>query len=74
MKSRQELVLMKKSAEITARSLGKAQDIIRPGISEHDLGAEIEYYAKRLGAEGRAFPTLITSAERSSLPHGEPSH
>lgn len=43
---------------------------IRPGMTEAQLAAEIEYFARRNGAEGMSFDTLIAGGRRSALPHG----
>lgn len=69
-KSREEIEVMRKSAEITAKTLKKAKEFIQPGVRECDVAAEMEYHARKQGAEGVSFPTLVASAERSSLPHG----
>jgi Xaa-Pro aminopeptidase len=46
---------------------------IRPGVKESEVAAELEYAARRAGAEGMSFPTIIAGGERSSLPHGQAS-
>jgi Xaa-Pro aminopeptidase len=46
---------------------------IRPGVKENDVAAELEYAARKAGAEGMSFPTIIAGGERSSLPHGRAS-
>ena len=46
---------------------------IRPGVKESEVAAELEYAARRAGAEGMSFPTIIAGGERSSLPHGRAS-
>lgn len=46
--------------------------LVRPGISEYDLGLEIEFYFRRSGAE-LAFDPIVVSGERSARPHGRPS-
>lgn len=43
---------------------------IKQGMTEADLAAEIEYFARRNGAEGMSFDTLIAAGRRSALPHG----
>lgn len=43
---------------------------IKPGIRETEVAAEIEYAARRLGASGMSFETIIASGPRSALPHG----
>src|SRR6202040_2021617 len=46
---------------------------IRPGVRESEVAAELESAARRAGAEGMSFPTIIAGGERSSLPHGRAS-
>jgi Xaa-Pro aminopeptidase len=46
---------------------------IRPGVSELEVAAELEYAAAKAGAEGMSFPTIIASGTRSALPHGRAS-
>jgi Xaa-Pro aminopeptidase len=47
--------------------------VIRPGVSELEVAAELEYAAAQAGAEGMSFPTIIAAGERSALPHGRAS-
>jgi Xaa-Pro aminopeptidase len=46
---------------------------VRPGVRENEVAAELEYAARRAGAEGMSFPTIIAGGTRSSLPHGRAS-
>jgi Xaa-Pro aminopeptidase len=46
---------------------------ITPGVREIEVAAEIEYAARRAGAEGMAFETIIASGPRSAMPHGRAS-
>lgn len=46
---------------------------VRPGTTERDLAAELEYLLKRHGAEREAFETVVASGERSALPHARAS-
>jgi Xaa-Pro aminopeptidase len=46
---------------------------IRPGVKESEVAAELEYAARKAGAEGMSFPTIIAGGTRSSLPHGRAS-
>jgi Xaa-Pro aminopeptidase len=43
---------------------------LRPGRSEVDVAARLEYAARRAGAEGMSFETIVASGVRSALPHG----
>jgi Xaa-Pro aminopeptidase len=46
---------------------------IRPGVKETEVAAELEYAARRAGADGMSFDTIIASGARSALPHGRAS-
>jgi Xaa-Pro aminopeptidase len=46
---------------------------IRPGVKETEVAAELEYEARRAGADGMSFETIIASGTRSALPHGRAS-
>ena len=51
----------------------KVLKIVRPGVSELDVSAEISYYHKMFGAEKDSFDPIVVSGPRGSLPHGKPS-
>jgi Xaa-Pro aminopeptidase len=44
---------------------------IKAGMSEKEVGLELEYVMKKHGAEGIKENHVIASGERSSLPHGQ---
>lgn len=44
---------------------------IRPGMTELEVGFELEFAMRRAGAEGIKANHVIASGERSSLPHGQ---
>ena len=46
---------------------------MRPRVTESEVAAELEYAARKAGAEGMSFPTIIAGGTRSSLPHGRAS-
>jgi Xaa-Pro aminopeptidase len=46
---------------------------IHPGVKETEVAAELEYAARRAGADGMSFETIIASGSRSALPHGRAS-
>lgn len=47
-------------------------DFIRPGRTEIEVAAELEYYMKKNGASKPSFETICVSGTKSSLPHGKP--
>ncbi len=51
----------------------RAVETIRPGVREVEVAAEMEYAARRAGAEEMSFGTIVASGARSALPHGRAS-
>lgn len=65
-----EIGTLKKAFAISDAVFTEILGIIRPGITELDLSAEISYRHKRYGAENDAFDVIVASGVRGSLPHG----
>jgi len=45
---------------------------LRPGMTETDVAAEIEYRMRLHGAERPSFETIVATGPRSALPHARP--
>ena len=43
---------------------------IHPGREERAVAAELEYAARKAGADGMSFETIVAAGARSALPHG----
>ncbi|MCS7114787.1 MAG: Xaa-Pro peptidase family protein [Nitrososphaerota archaeon] len=69
-KDSEELMLMRKAAELAREGMKAAYEVIRPGIKEYEAAAEIEYAMRRKGSWGTAFETIVASGPRSAFPHG----
>jgi Xaa-Pro aminopeptidase len=65
-----ELELIRAAVRLGATLFDRALEVLRPGIKEAEVAAEMEYAARRAGAEEMSFPTIIASGARSALPHG----
>ncbi|HHW07756.1 MAG TPA: aminopeptidase P family protein [Clostridia bacterium] len=65
-----ELELMKKAASIADQAFHDLLSILRPGLTETEVAAQLEYRMRRLGSEGPAFDTIVASGPRAALPHG----
>lgn len=72
-KDKEELDLIEKSLRIAERAFLETLPLIREGVTEKDVEAELVYRMKKLGAEKEAFDVIIASGRRSSLPHGTAS-
>jgi Xaa-Pro aminopeptidase len=72
-KDADELARIRAAVALGATLFDRALKVIRPGVKETEVAAEMEYTARRAGAEEMSFPTIIASGERSALPHGRAS-
>lgn len=72
-KDKDEIANIQKAAEIGDLAFERILGYLRPGITEKQVAAELEYQMKVLGAEKEAFETIVASGKRSSMPHGTAS-
>jgi Xaa-Pro aminopeptidase len=72
-KDEEEVAKIRGAGRITAEVFEKVLGGVRPGVSESELGAEIEYLMRKKGAEGVAFETMVASGPRAALPHARAS-
>jgi len=71
-KDEEELALIAKGARHNDELFAHLCGLIRPGITETDIKAEIVYYMNRNGADA-AFAPIVASGPNSSLPHATPT-
>ena len=65
-----ELALMAEAALTGCKLFEHILGVLRPGIGEVEVAAELEYRARMLGAEGMSFETIVAAGLRSAMPHG----
>ncbi|MGH9671460.1 MAG: M24 family metallopeptidase [Terriglobales bacterium] len=65
-----EIALLRSAVRLGSSLFNRAFKVIRPGISEAEVAGEIEYAARRAGAQGMSFETIVAGGRRSALPHG----
>jgi Xaa-Pro aminopeptidase len=71
-KDREEIRRIRAAINLGA-SLFKIARKIRPGVKEVEVAAAMEYEARRAGAEGMSFSTIIAAGKRSAVVHGRAS-
>jgi Xaa-Pro aminopeptidase len=71
-KSLAEIERIRRSVNTNSAAFGNALKKIRPGMTESDLAAELEYQMRRRGAEKPSFETIVASGPRTALPHAQP--
>jgi Xaa-Pro aminopeptidase len=72
-KDPQEIQRIRAAVRMGADLFDSALAAIRPGVMETQVAAEMEYAARRAGAEAMSFPTIVAAGKRSALPHGRAS-
>ncbi len=72
-KDADEIASLRAAAKLGASLFERALAVIRPGVTENEVAAEMEYMARCSGAEEMSFPTIIAAGKRSALPHGRAS-
>jgi Xaa-Pro aminopeptidase len=72
-KDADELSRIRAAVALGAQLFDRALEVLRPGVKETEVAGEMEYAARRAGAQEMSFPTIIASGARSALPHGRAS-
>lgn len=71
-KERYEVDSMIAAQRIAEKALDYVLGMIKPGISEKEIAAELEYRMIKSGAQCTSFETICVSGPNSSRPHGVP--
>ncbi len=69
-----ELKKMNRAHRITKEILRRIPASLRGGIREDQLAWKIETWARELGAEGMAFPSIVAFGQNTSRPHHIPTN
>jgi Xaa-Pro aminopeptidase len=72
-KDRAEIRLIRNAVTLGASLFRIAREKIRPGAKEVEVAAAMEYEARRGGAEGMSFSTIVAAGKRSAVVHGRAS-
>jgi Xaa-Pro aminopeptidase len=68
-----ELASMLKAARAADAVFGEILKEIRPGVSEVDLAARIDFLLRQRSTGVPPFETIVASGQRASLPHAQPT-
>ena len=69
-KQPEELAMMYQAQQITDETFAQICTVIRPGMTEREIAAELIYRMLRLGAEGTSFDPIVLTGPDTSMPHG----
>ena len=68
-----EIERMIRAQRIAEEAFRQLLDELRPGMTERQLAARLQYLAISLGAEKMSFDTIVASGPNSSMPHAVPT-
>lgn len=71
-KSAEEIASMIKAQRISEVALEETLHIIKPGMTEREVAAELVYRMLRHGSEGNSFDPIVVTGAKTSMPHGVP--
>lgn len=69
-KTEEEIEVIKEACRITDNIFEEVLKHIRVGVTENEISAWLHYYSLKAGASKMSFDPVITSGERTALPHG----
>ena len=72
LKEPQEVECIQKAQAITDAAFWEILDFIKPGKTEKEIAAYLEYCMRRRGADGLAFETIAAGGPNSAKPHAVP--
>ncbi len=70
-KDAEEWELIGQAQEIAVLGMKRARELIRPGISGHEIATEVLYTMMKAGAEGTSTPIHINTGVRTCWIHGK---
>ena len=71
-KDKEEIALMQQAQDITDKAFDAILSYIRPGMTEREIAARLQYDMLRLGANKISFNPIVVTGANGSLPHGIP--
>jgi Xaa-Pro dipeptidase len=71
-KTPEEIAILQEAAAVADEAIEIGKQAIRPGITEIDVIAEIEYEMNKKGGREMSFDTLVLFGANSADPHGIP--
>ncbi len=68
-----EIEQIRQAGHLTSKVFEEVLRLVRPGVRESDLAAEIDHRMRQRGAERPAFETIVASGARAAYPHARAS-
>ena len=68
-KSASELETLRRAVDITCKGHAAARSVIKPGVYEYEIDAELRYVYAKYGSPRHAFPPIVASGVNSTTLH-----
>lgn len=72
-KTESELKNICAAQRIAEQAFEHIRTFIKPGVTDREIGLELDYFMLRAGAQALSFETIAVSGMNSSMPHGVPT-
>ncbi len=71
-KDASELEFITAAQRIAEKALDEVLGILRPGLTESEVAAELVYRMLKYGSEKNSFDPIVVTGSKTSMPHGVP--
>lgn len=72
-KEGEEISKLQEAAHISDLAFDHLLNVIKPGMTELEAAAELEYAMKKHGAQKPSFDTIVAAGEHGAMPHAKPT-
>ncbi|MGM9662005.1 MAG: aminopeptidase P family protein [Oscillospiraceae bacterium] len=72
-KDEEEIRRLIQAQRISEKALAEVMNFIRPGVTEKEVAARLQYLMLLYGAEKMSFDPIVVAGENGAMPHGVPS-
>ena len=72
-KDSDEVVKLRAAGHLGVKLFDRVLQVLRAGVRESEVAGELEFAARKAGADQMAFSTIVAGGSRSALPHGRAS-
>lgn len=69
-KDDEEIAAVRAALALTEEGMAWIAQYVRPGVTERELAARLEFYCRMKGASGPSFELIVASGPNSAKPHG----
>lgn len=74
LKDNEEINILKEAAKKALAGVSSAKTFLKPGRTEREAAADLEYFFKTHGADKASFDIIVAGGSNSSMPHAMPTN